>query len=497
MSSFDDEYALFKLEIEGIDTAGESNNDKQSEEQVANVGGNRTGDLDPNINNEENVTNEHLEVVVPDIENELNYLKGHKCQAPYYHNTCRGEEEGDEEDDNNVSYHNALVISVHTPEDGVTDINEIYVKVVFTHPIYKPMLTCPYYFDGDCKYSEEKCFFSHGYLVKFIKLREYKNINYDNLHLNQLVLAKNFQTNIWHRAKIINFNTREDKVIVQFETGEGRKGHSKSSNNHVEMELENIYPLESDAIDTSPQNSDNDESEEDITIPEETYYDQSQAIEISLNNAPLDKRLGDWEKYTKGMGSKLMMKMGYVIGSGLGKNSEGRVEPVETYILPQGKSLDYCMNLREKCGGGEDVFKMEKINKKIAMKEMKRSKKNYENAVRKDRQDVFGFLNKQLNQKPVEPSGESSGQMTSNLQSANLNVETFKIAEKINKYKKQLGELNKSLKRHEHDKGSEMFKKLTREISIVNNQISTLNTQDSNIHAHMKKQLNKKSLVKF
>jgi hypothetical protein len=76
MSSFDDEYALFKLEIEGIDTAGESNNDKQSEEQVANVGGNRTGDLDPNINNEENVTNEPSEVVVPDIENELNYLKG-------------------------------------------------------------------------------------------------------------------------------------------------------------------------------------------------------------------------------------------------------------------------------------------------------------------------------------------------------------------------------------------------------------------------------------
>jgi len=57
--------------------------------------------------------------------------------------------------------------------------------------------------------------------------------------------------------------------------------------------------------------------------------------------------LGEWEAYTKGIGSKLMKKMGYVWGSGLGKSSEGRVEPIEAVVLPVGKSLDYCLQFKE------------------------------------------------------------------------------------------------------------------------------------------------------
>jgi len=49
--------------------------------------------------------------------------------------------------------------------------------------------------------------------------------------------------------------------------------------------------------------------------------------------------LGSWEQYTKGFGSKIMSKMGYIHGSGLGVNRDGRVEPVPAVIYPTGKSL--------------------------------------------------------------------------------------------------------------------------------------------------------------
>lgn len=34
-----------------------------------------------------------------------------------------------------------------------------------------------------------------------------------------------------------------------------------------------------------------------------------------------------------------MQQMGYVVGTGLGKNAEGRIDPVTAVILPAGKSL--------------------------------------------------------------------------------------------------------------------------------------------------------------
>ena len=68
-------------------------------------------------------------------------------------------------------------------------------------------------------------------------------------------------------------------------------------------------------------------------------YINNQLVHKSLLTLQSNEPLGNWEKHTRGIGSKLMMQMGYVIGTGLGKRSDGRIEPVETQILPTGKSL--------------------------------------------------------------------------------------------------------------------------------------------------------------
>ena len=39
----------------------------------------------------------------------------------------------------------------------------------------------------------------------------------------------------------------------------------------------------------------------------------------------------------QGIGSRLMKQWGYVLGEGLGRNKEGRPDPVPIQLLPQGK----------------------------------------------------------------------------------------------------------------------------------------------------------------
>lgn len=53
--------------------------------------------------------------------------------------------------------------------------------------------------------------------------------------------------------------------------------------------------------------------------------------------------VGKWKKYSSGFGSKLMQKMGYKEGEGLGKSKGGRRNPVYIEKHPEGKSLDWIM----------------------------------------------------------------------------------------------------------------------------------------------------------
>jgi len=48
------------------------------------------------------------------------------------------------------------------------------VRVMFTNPTQQDMLPCPYYLEGECRFSDQQCRFSHGELVDLLSLKEYK-----------------------------------------------------------------------------------------------------------------------------------------------------------------------------------------------------------------------------------------------------------------------------------------------------------------------------------
>lgn len=66
---------------------------------------------------------------------------------------------------------------------------------------------------------------------------------------------------------------------------------------------------------------------------------QEEIVSKSLLTDNFKQPIGSWEKHTRGMGSKIMAQMGYIIGTGLGKEADGRIDPVEATVLPAGKSL--------------------------------------------------------------------------------------------------------------------------------------------------------------
>lgn len=51
------------------------------------------------------------------------------------------------------------------------------------------------------------------------------------------------------------------------------------------------------------------------------------------------QRIGSFERHTKGFGSKMMAKMGFVEGMGLGRDSQGIVNPLVPVRLPKSRGL--------------------------------------------------------------------------------------------------------------------------------------------------------------
>ena len=56
---------------------------------------------------------------------------------------------------------------------------------------------------------------------------------------------------------------------------------------------------------------------------------------------PVAKEFAEFEKYTKGIGSKILYKMGYRPGQGLGKGGRGLAEPIQVKLRPAGVGIGH------------------------------------------------------------------------------------------------------------------------------------------------------------
>ncbi|XP_012542684.1 zinc finger CCCH-type with G patch domain-containing protein [Monomorium pharaonis] len=447
----DREYLLFKAELEKL---ADNSEDKQDDMTTA---------------------------ASNSIEDELKELEGMKCKAP--HGSTWG----------GIGYHNAMICSVYRDSDEtIKNIHDIKVRVLFLNPTHKEMVPCPYFLNSNCKFSDENCHYCHGEIVPFSSLQEYKEPDFYNIKVGSKVLTKQ-KNNMWQRSVVLKLPEKGgDEYRVKFE----------SSGKIIEAGLQDLLPLDDTNLEMSDTSNDTDDGDEDINNvdndSESNFYRNDQLVHKSLFTLQSNEPLGNWERHTRGIGSKLMMQMGYVIGTGLGKQSDGRIEPVEAQVLPAGKSLDHCMELREFAGNDKDLFSAERKMRKQQQKLEQQREKQYQREKQKEDNNVFNFINRTLGDKPKESITASSSQSKNKLRAEsnrNLNVASFQIGENINRLERESSKLKESLTKHA--KGSVLYNSIAIKYNEKQKELVNLKASEKSIVAEQNQRRNKAKLSVF
>lgn len=196
--------------------------------------------------------------------------------------------------------------------------------------------------------------------------------------------------------------------------------------------------------------------------------------------------------FFQGIGSKLMAKMGYVFGTGLGANGGGIITPVAAQILPPGRSLDHCMELREAANGDRDLFSVEKKLQSAQKKQALLNAKAYERECQ--RVDVFSFLNDSVltGAKNDEKSSSKSNGSFQNHSVKSLNVESVRVADDIKRKEREIAEVQKSLKRN--NEGTEIYKRLKQTLLGKSQELHALKREETSLS---KEQANRKTKEKL
>lgn len=401
-----------------------------------------------------------------DDEEEEDALDGTKVRAPY--RTTWG----------TLEYHNAMVVGAEPP-DG----EETQVRVLYIYPTQKSMKPCPFYLEGKCRFLEN-CRFSHGEVVHVSELREFQECDLSKLEDGSSCLVRH-EDGIWYPARITEidsgfYTVKFDSLLLK----------------DAVVEADAIIPplREDDPISSD---SDLDDPADGDTVGYAKVMDSAGASETAFNSTSF----GGWEAHTRGIGSKLMLKMGYEYGKGLGKLQEGRVEPVMAVVLPKGKSLDECAELTQR--------RSRSTAAKDGSEPGRRKRRRRPRAATGGRQTVFDFLNNKLG---GEGESGSGGRAVASAAPAalsgveayrggksakrSLNVRLFQAAERVSQTEREIQKLSETLGR-QTGRDASRVKQLEEKLSAARRLLEQQKAQELAIQKEHRKADTHKKMTEF
>ncbi|XP_070823619.1 zinc finger CCCH-type with G patch domain-containing protein [Chaetodon trifascialis] len=397
------------------------------------------------------------------------------------------EEEGDEEEEDSLSgtkvrapyrtkwgtleYHNAMVVGAEPP-DG----EEAQVRVLYVYPTQKSMKPCPFYLEDKCRFPDN-CRFSHGEVVYVSELREFLEFDLSNLEEGSSCLTRH-EDGIWYPAKIKEIDS--GFYTVKFDS----------------LLLKDVV-VEADCIIPPLREDDSLSSDSELDDPgdgDDEAYAKVIDSAVALNNASF----GGWEAHTRGIGSKLMLKMGYEYGKGLGKMQEGRVEPVMAMVLPKGKSLDQCAELTQR--------RTQSKTAKDGTQTGRPKRRRKPLVATGGRHTVFDFLNHKLGGKSSDPAegGAAAPSAATGLEAyrggkstkRSLNVKLFQAAERVSQTEREIQKLSESLSR-QTGRDASRVKQLEEKLSAARRLLAQQKAQELSIQSEHRKADTHKKMTEF
>lgn len=393
-----------------------------------------------------------------DSEEDEGELSGRKVNAPYYSSW------------GTLEYHNAMIVGTEEAEDGSAG-----VRVLYLYPTHKSLKPCPFFLEGKCRF-QDNCRFSHGQVVSVDELRPFQDPDLSSLQAGSACLAKQ-PDGLWYPARITDvdsgyYTVRFDSLLLKEAVLEGDSI---------------LPPLRPE----SAVSSDSDSGD----VDDSSY---ARVVEPgAAGQGTCSSAFAGWEVHTRGIGSRLLAKMGYEFGKGLGRHSDGRVEPIHAVVLPRGKSLDQCVEILQKRTKG---------SKAGTSGPPKRRSRGGGPGGRPPPRSVFDFLNEKLQgQAPgaleagAAPPGRRSGKElyhASKSAKRALSLRLFQTEEKIEQAQRDIRGIQEALARNT-GRHSVTVAQLQEKLAGAQRQLGQLRAQEAGLQREQRKADTHKKMTEF